>query len=152
MKRIVGLAALLIVVLAIGWALRPTAVVVEIARVTRGPLIATVTAEGRSRVKDLYVLTAPVDGNLERITIEAGDSVARGAVVARIAPLTPRPLDARSRAEAVAAASAARAGVSAAEATQREAEAALVHAESELATARDLAAQKAAATNTVTHA
>lgn len=150
--RIVGLASLIVVTLAVVWALRPKAIDVEIAAATRGPLIATVTAEGRTRVKDLYVVTAPVDGNLERIAVEAGDSVGRGAVVARISPLTPRPLDARSRAEAVAAAAAARAELAAAEASQKEATAALAHAESELATARTLAAQGAAATNSVTHA
>lgn len=143
---------MLVVALAVGWALRPNAVVVEIATVTRGPLAAVVTAEGRSRVKDLYVVTAPVDGTLERVTVEAGDSVPRGSVIARLSPPAPRPLDARSRAEAVAAVSAARAEVAAAEATQKEAEAALVHAESELATARRLVADRAAATNSVTHA
>src|SRR5574341_811075 len=149
--RIVGLAAIVVVALAVAWALRPKPVLVEIATVTRGPLAATVTAEGRSRVKDLYVVTAPVDGTLERITVEAGDSVPRGSVVARLSSPAPRPLDARSRAEAIAAVSAARAGVAAAEATGREAEAALVHAESELATARRLVADRAAATNAVTH-
>lgn len=149
--RTVGLAAIVVVALAVGWALRPKPVLVEIATVTRGPLAATVTAEGRSHVKDLYVVTAPVDGTLERITVEAGDSVPHGSVVARLSSPAPRPLDARSRAEAMAAASAARAGVAAADATQREAEAALVHAESELATARRLVADRAAATNAVTH-
>lgn len=150
--RMTGLSLALVATVAVVWALRPKPVAVEIATATRGPLAATVTAEGRSRVKDLYVLTAPVDGNLERITVEAGDSVPRGTIVARIVPLTPRPLDARSRAEAVAAASAARAGVAAAEATQKEAEAALTHAQSELATARTLVAQRAAATNSLEHA
>lgn len=150
-KRLLGVTSLLVLALAAGWTLRPKPVPVEIAIVTRGPLTATVTAEGRTRVKDLYVVTAPVDGDLERITVEAGDSVPRGSVVARLSPPTPRPLDARSRAEAVAAASMARAGVVTADATQREAEAALVHAESELATARRLVADQAAAANSVTH-
>jgi HlyD family secretion protein len=114
-------------------------------------LTATVTADGRSRVKDLYVLAAPVDGSLERIVAEAGDSVPGGSVVARLVPLTPRPLDARTRAEAIAAVSSARASVARAEATQKEAEGALAHAESELATARKLAGEGAAARNSVVH-
>lgn len=111
---------------------------VETSKAIRGPLVATVTAEGKSRVRDLYVVTAPVVGDLQRITIEAGDSVARGDVVARLEPPASRPLDARSRAEALAALSAASAAAAASDAAAREAGAALTHAESLLATARAL--------------
>lgn len=120
------------------WLLRPRPLAVDTARVTRGTLTATVSAEGRMRVKDLYVVAAPVDGQLMRLTLEPGDAVDAGAIVARVQPITPRPLDARTRAEAEAAAAAARAAVERAEASAREAEVAVEHAESELAREREL--------------
>jgi HlyD family secretion protein len=113
---------------------------VATATVTRGPLTATTTAEGRSRIRDLYVVTAPVDGDLERVTLEAGDSVSPGTVIARIGPAAPRPLDARSRAAAEAAVTSARAALAEAVARQAEARGAAVHVDSELATARRLVA------------
>ena len=61
--------------------------------VRRGPLQAVVAAEGKTRVRDRYVLTAPVAGRLERIDATEGARVRAGAVVARIAPL---PLDAQT--------------------------------------------------------
>ena len=137
-KKALWIAVALAVLAAVAMALRPKPVRVATTAVRRGPLTATVTAEGRSRIKDLYVVTSPVDGDLERVTLDAGDSVLTGAILARIAPVAPRPLDARSRAAAGAAATSARASVSAAEARLAEARGAAVHADSELATARRL--------------
>ena len=131
---IIAVALLIVFVVA----LLPRPVLVEVATVTRGPLTATVTAEGRTRVKDLYVVAAPVDGELERIAHEPGDTVTPGTAVVRIWPMAPRPLDARSRAQAIAAVAVARATVTRAEASEKEAAAALTHAESQLATARTL--------------
>jgi HlyD family secretion protein len=142
----VGLVTALVV------ALRPRPVLVEVATVTRGPLTATVTAEGRTRVRDLYVVAAPVDGELERIASEPGDAVTPGTAVVRIWPMAPKPLDVRSRAQAIATVAAARATVARAEASAREAAAALIHAESQLATARTLSREGAAASKDAEHA
>lgn len=136
----------------IAWALRPRPIVVQTARATRGVLEATVTAEGKTRVKDLFVVAAPVDGELERIAPKAGDAVSSGMVIARVWPAAPRPLDARSRAEARAAVTAARAAIARAEAAERESAGALTHAESQLATARTLSAAGAAASKDFEHA
>ena len=136
----------------IAWALRPRPVVVETAKATRSMLEATVTAEGKTRVRDLFVVAAPVDGELERIPFKAGDTVSPETVIARIWPVAPRPLDVRSRAEALAAVSAARAAIERAEATEKEAVGALTHAESQLATARTLSRAGAAAPKDFEHA
>jgi HlyD family secretion protein len=136
----------------IAWALRPPAIVAETAVAARGVLEATVTAEGRTRVRDVFVVAAPVDGELERIALKAGDDVSSEAVIARMWPVQPRPLDARSRAEALAAVSSARAAVQRAEAAEQEALGALAHAESQLATARTLSAAGAAALQEFEHA
>ena len=100
LRRVLGMGTLLLIALATVWALRPPPLAVETTLATRGDLTATVVAEGRVRVKDVYVVAAPVDGDLERIAVEPGDTVRPGAPVARIWPIAPRPLDARSRAEA----------------------------------------------------
>ena len=136
----------------IAWALRPRPIVVETAKATRGVLDATVTAEGKTRVRDLFVVAAPVVGELERISFKAGDTVSPETVIARIWPVAPRPLDVRSRAEALAAVSAARAAIERAEATEKEAVGALAHAESQLATARTLSSSGAAAPKDSEHA
>lgn len=150
--RLSGTIIAVALVTALAVALRPRPVLVEVATVTRGPLTASVTAEGRTRVKDLYVVAAPVDGELERITHEPGDAVTRGTTVVRIWPMAPRPLDARSRAQAIAAVAAARATVARAEASEKEAAAALAHAESQFATARTLSREGVAASKDAEHA
>jgi HlyD family secretion protein len=103
-------------------------------------------------VKDLFVVAAPVDGDLERIGLKSGDSVAQSAIVAQIWPVAPRPLDARSRAEALAAVASARAAVERATATQKEAVAAVVHAESTFETTKRLVTEQVTAPNELDHA
>ncbi|HET9830767.1 MAG TPA: HlyD family efflux transporter periplasmic adaptor subunit, partial [Vicinamibacterales bacterium] len=151
--RIVRIA---IVVLLVGaaavWMLRPRASIVEVAPVVRGEFEATVTAEGKTRVKDVFVVAAPVDGELERIALKNGDDIALSDVVAQIRPVAPRPLDVRTRAEAVAAVSSARAAVERAAATEKEAAAAVAHAETTFETTKRLAAQQVTAPIEADHA
>jgi HlyD family secretion protein len=85
--------------------LRPETITVEVAPAVVGPLLATVGDEGQTRVRHRHIITAPVPGRLERITLDVGDAVTAGAVVARLAPL---PLDARSLQQAEAALAASR--------------------------------------------
>ena len=144
--------AVLAVVAATVWLLRPRPLLVEVAPVVSGPFEATVTAEGKTRVKDLFVVAAPVDGELERITLKNGDAASVSGVVAQIWPVAPRPLDVRSRAEAVAAVTSARAAVERADATQKEAEAAVEHADSTFRTTQQLASKNVVAPNDVDHA
>jgi len=74
-------------------AMREKPLDVDTALVTRDTLQVTVDAEGKTRVRDRYVLTAPVAGRLQRIDMPEGTHLRAGDVVARIAPL---PLDAQS--------------------------------------------------------
>jgi HlyD family secretion protein len=134
------------------WTLWPGPAFVETVVVSRGPLAATVTAEGTTRVKHLYEVSAPVDGTLERLTVRSGDPVAPNTVVARIAPAAARPLDPRARAEADAAVAATRAAIGRADAAEQEARVAAEHADSQLATARRLANAGAAPPLDVVHA
>ncbi|PMB46114.1 efflux transporter periplasmic adaptor subunit [Fischerella thermalis CCMEE 5201] len=80
---VIALATFVLIV----WAFRPTPIPVETARVTRGELRVTVNAEGKTRVRDRFVISAPIDGRLARIELDAGDQVEQGSIVARIDPL-----------------------------------------------------------------
>ena len=67
-------------------ALPQSALDVETARVTRGPLTVTVDEEGRTRVRDRYIVAAPVAGRIARIVIKEGASVTSGDLLARVYP------------------------------------------------------------------
>jgi HlyD family secretion protein len=82
-------------------ALRPRPVPVDFAEVTRGALAETLDHEGRTRVRERYVVSAPVAGRVLRIELRPGDRVvANQTVVATFAPAAASLLDARTRAEA----------------------------------------------------
>lgn len=79
--------------------LRPQPVPVETAPVVSGPLRAAVSEEGKTRIKQRYVVAAPVSGQLRRIAFKPGAEVEAGVtVVAVIDPLPASPLDERNRA------------------------------------------------------
>lgn len=89
--------------------LRPDPALVETARVAAGPLRATVSEEGKTRIKQRYVVSSPVSGQLRRIPFKPGAEVqANVTVVAVIDPLPASPLDERNRALAEARRDAAR--------------------------------------------
>jgi len=137
MKRLL-IWSLLGVVLALALALLlwPRAVPVDIAVVTRGPLIVSLAETGRTRVRDTFVLSAPVTGRLARIEAEPGEPVLRGdTVLAMIAPIEPALLDRRSLRQAQAAMDAAEdaAALAAAELAGTEADSEFATAELERA-------------------
>lgn len=99
-------------------ALWPEAIDVDMATVTRHRMQVTIDEDGVTRVRDRFVITAPVAGRLQRIELEPGDRVPQGAVVVRLAPLDAPLLDPRSRAELETAASAAQQAVGQARAEQ----------------------------------
>ena len=92
----------------------PRPIAVDPAPITRGPLEVTISEEARTRLKDRYVLSAPVAGTACRSVFDVGDPVSEGQVLATIRPLPARAPDARTRAEARAATAAAKAAVAAA--------------------------------------
>jgi HlyD family secretion protein len=110
----IGVAILLLLVLAF----QPDPLPVQTAEVTEGRLELTIDAEGMTRVVDRYQIAAPTAGRLERPSVEEGDAVPAGAIVAR---LTPVPLDPQAIAQAEAGVAAARARVSEASAGMEQA-------------------------------
>lgn len=81
----------------VAYLMRPKLLDVETGTVMRRPLRETVDAEGKTRVRDRFVIAAPVTGHLQRLAVREGTSIARGQVVAWIAPL---PLDEATRRQA----------------------------------------------------
>lgn len=93
------------------YALLPEPVGVELGGVVRAPLEVTVDEDGRTRLKDRFVVSAPLAGTLLRPTLHPGDTVDRGDVVARVLPVAAPLLDPRARVEAAARLAAARAAL-----------------------------------------
>jgi len=118
------------------WRLSPTAITVDAVSVTVGPLRETLDQEGRTRVRDRYVVATPVSGRLERVLYRAGDLVRRGQTVAW---LVPAPLDVRARREATSRVEAAEDARGSAEAAVLAARAALDQAERARARVESLA-------------
>ena len=78
-----GLGIVTLIVLAF----RPAPVPVDVGQVTQGPLQVTIDAEGKTQVQERYVVAASVAGRLQRISLEPGDSVESGELIAQLDPL-----------------------------------------------------------------
>ncbi|MDP3284892.1 MAG: HlyD family efflux transporter periplasmic adaptor subunit [Desulfobacterales bacterium] len=107
------------VVLATVYGFIPEAEDVDLVNVSRGSLAVTIEEEGRTRLKERFVVSAPTAGYIRRITAKAGDPVKKGETVAVLEPMPSQALDPRSRAETEAAVSAARAAFDAAQEKER---------------------------------
>ena len=115
------------------YAFLPARVEVDVARVERGSLLVTVDREGKTRVRERYVVSAPLAGRIQRIELHPGDRIeAAKTVLAVIEPGDPALLDPRARAEA-------EARVRAAEETSKLAGTNLAQARAEAERARRLA-------------
>ena len=130
-RRVLGFAAVIVGLLAV--ALWPTAVQVDVAAVSTGPLVVTVDEEGVTRVRDRFIVSSPVSGRVLRVELEPGDCVTRGQVVARVRADASPLLDARTRAEAEAVVESARAALGRARAEEQRARATLEQARRDLA-------------------
>lgn len=138
-RLILTTAAALLVAGALTVAFWPKPVMVDMGEVTRGTMRLTIDEEGRTRVRDAYVVSAPVAGELQRVSAQPGDPVERGVtVVAHMRPTNPAALDVRTREQAQAAVDAAQAAVRVARADLNAAIANRDLAETELARAERL--------------
>lgn len=89
------------VVAGLAYAFIPPPIEVEIERVRRGRLEVTINEHGKTRIRERYVVVAPLSGDLLRVEIHAGDPVtAAETVLAVLHPNDPTLLDARERSEA----------------------------------------------------
>ena len=86
-----------VVIAALYLAIRKPPDAVDLATVTQGPMTVTIDDEGETRVQDLFVVAAPINGRLTRIELEPGDAVVAGqTIVAQMTPTTPDFLDNRN--------------------------------------------------------
>ncbi|MFW5641432.1 MAG: efflux RND transporter periplasmic adaptor subunit [Roseicyclus sp.] len=82
-------------------AFREDPVPVDLVVAARAPLQVTIDADGQTRIRDIYEVTSPIAGTARRAPVAVGDPVSAGeTIVARVEPLSPSLLDARSRAQA----------------------------------------------------
>ena len=94
-----GLAAAALVALA--WlAQREPVQLASVAKVIRGPLEISFVEEGKTRLQERFVVTAPLAGVVRRITLRPGDAVQAGQTVAEINPASSALLDPRARSAA----------------------------------------------------
>ncbi|MGB9116573.1 efflux RND transporter periplasmic adaptor subunit [Bradyrhizobium sp.] len=103
MRITIGRASIVLGVMAaaalIAWAVMPGQIPVELAAVTKGTFVASVDEDGKTRVRERYVVAAPLAGRLDRIRFEVGDQIQVDDTVATIMP-SPAPLiDPRTRRE-----------------------------------------------------
>ena len=81
------------------WAFAPRPLGVELAAASEGPFETSIEEDGKTRLRDRFVVAAPLAGALARITLREGDAVEAGAPLASITPVLPVMLDERTRRE-----------------------------------------------------
>jgi HlyD family secretion protein len=122
----------------------PGAVPVEIAVAMKGRFVATVDEDGKTRVRERYVVAAPLTGRLGRVQLKVGDRVNEGDVVATIIPSPAPLLDPRTRREAQERLGAAEASLERAKALVERAKAQALQADQEFTRTRTLVERGAA--------
>lgn len=85
----------------IGYGLRPRPVEIEVGTVARGALTVHVVEEGKTRIRNRYIVSAPVAGQMRRVPLKNGDVVKAGeTIISKIEPAISPLLDPRAKAEA----------------------------------------------------
>jgi HlyD family secretion protein len=113
--RWIWTAAVAIAAAVLLWAFAPRATEADLVTVDRGDVRVELVDEGRTRMHDVYVVSAPVSGRVLRVEVEPGDAVKAGAVIARMTQAAAGFLDTRSDLQAHATVDAAAAQLRAAE-------------------------------------
>lgn len=88
--------ALLAAALLLTWAFAPRPMDVQTAQARLGRFEAAIEEDGRTRLRERYLVSAPLAGRLRRIELHEGDRVQAGAVLAMLDPVLPPMLDERT--------------------------------------------------------
>lgn len=140
MKRnLWSIIALLVFAAVIGWAFYPKATEVDIARIRTGRFERSIEEDGKTRLRERFVVSAPVAGRLARVSLREGDVVSRGQVVATLWPAAPALLDQRRWLEQREQVAAAEANLKRAQAGKAKADVALAQADADLKRSESLA-------------
>lgn len=129
------------VLAAMVWAFMPAPAEVEVASVGQGRFERAVQDDGKTRLRERYLVSTPLTGRVARIELKQGDVVTRDAVLATVWPVAPALLDARARSEQQARIGAMEASVARARANVGRSLAALEQARAELKRSETLAQQ-----------
>jgi HlyD family secretion protein len=90
-----------LIVAGLAYAFIPRPVAVDLVKVDRGTVRVTVDEDGKTRIREKYVVSAPLNGRILRISLDPGDQVEAGkTLLTMIEPRDPELLDARSIAQA----------------------------------------------------
>jgi HlyD family secretion protein len=136
-KKVLVIASVLVLIALVVWAFAPRPIEVQTAQAVQGVFERTVEEDGKTRVRDRYVVSAPLGGRLDRLYLQEGDAVVRGALLAQLSPTAPAMLDARTQSEL-------QARVRAIEANQLRAKIGIDRAAAALVQARDALARSEA--------
>ncbi len=105
------LAVVVIIASLLTYGFWPRPVYVDTVTVKQGALTVTVDDDGETRIREKYIISAPVTGHLLRLQLHPGDLVVQSETeIAKMLPADPSLLDARSQAESEARMRAAEAG------------------------------------------
>lgn len=151
-RRIRYLAAGLVVFALLAVALWPSARLVDAGAVERGAVRETVDAEGRTRVRDRYVIAAPAAAMARRLTLQPGDTVEAGQTLVVLDASPAAPLDHRTRASLDAWVAGSRASLASAREEAQAAEAEARQTRAEAGRLRILAADRLVAAETAERA
>ena len=100
LRKLGWVAGAIVVVAAIAMGFMPTPILVDTASVERGIFEVTVREEGKTRVVERYVISAPVAAYARRLEFDIGDEIREGEVLLSLEPLRSQVLDPRARAVA----------------------------------------------------
>ncbi len=100
-KLLLKIILAIVVITLIVYAFLPERIKVDMTIVEKGDLLVTLEGEGKTRIHDIYVVSAPMEGRITRIDSEAGDIVKAGeTIIANMNPANPRFLDKRTESQA----------------------------------------------------
>lgn len=131
-NRIVGGLVGLSIVGGMVWSFLPKPLPVDMGKTSKGSLVVTVDEDGKTRVVERYIISAPLSGTLGRVALNAGDDIDAGATLAQIVPAAAPLLDDRSRSQLEARVLASDAAVKQAEASAERAKMGKAFADKEL--------------------
>jgi HlyD family secretion protein len=138
---LIGGGVALALALAVGWAFAPRPVEVELATVTQGPFETTIDEDGKTRLTNRYVVSAPLAGRLARIILKEGDAVIVDAPLAVLSSVLPAMQDERTQRELQARVEAAQDNVARATARTLRAQVTLAQAQNEVRRSEQLVQQ-----------
>ena len=149
-RGLIGAVFIVFLALALMPILAPRPLAVDLHRVIRGPMQVSVSEQGKTRVKDLYIVSASISGRMQRVDLDAGEPVVAGkTILTRIEAPEPRFHDLREATEMQARVTSAEAQRDLAAADVERAAAELAFAEAELKRNQDLAKKGVASVRTL---